>query len=460
MQKFPQVGLRAVFEISGFNRAWNQYQRVARDIDRITQKTANRVNRATQGMARSFTDFARRSSIVQEAFDNLRPSAAIAEFQRLNQAFLDLGDKAQVNVELFDHLANAGIGFSEAMQVAGGQIQFNLPAFDSLIQKGVDADAAFQRAAGGASKAGQSINLLGRSFTVTALATAAAIKVFRLGVRVIRESVEAYDELAEATRRLHHQTGLLTREASSWINIAQEAGISTGASERAMAMFLSRVADTRREMSSSGRSTSDFARAMDTLGVSILDNEGNLKTTDQLLNDVNQAFQRLGPGIVSSQLATDIFGRTGRQLLPILTDQEQSLSDLADQVERYGANLGAIDRAQFEELRNSQARLRESTVGLANEISRGWTETRTNVNNALAEIVNAFRKVDAFVRATGLLDFSNIFGSATASALRAQEQQATTFRERYEFFLRGETEMARHGSERNCRRPWTHLRRS
>jgi hypothetical protein len=395
----------------------------------------------TQDVARSFVDFARKSSIAQDAFDNLRPGASIQEFQRLEQAFAGLGEKAQVNVGIFDHLVNSGVGLADAMKVAGGQVQFSLSAFDSLIQRGASVEDAFQRASAGADGLSDRITILGRSFTVTALATTAAVAALRIGLRIVRESTEAYDELSEATRRVRLQTGLLTQEASTWVTVMEASGVSTGASERALTAFLGKVADLRRDMLEGNDLTDDFSKAMNTLGVSVVNSQGALRSTEAIMGDVNRAFQELGPGIVSNQLAMDLFGRTGRQLLPILVDQEQSLSDLADSVERYGANLGALDKEQFEELRNSQTRLRESTQGLQLVVGRGWAQARTNFNNALAEIINVVRQADAAIRA-----FQKTFLSV--------EGQMTPFRElgdlykrNLEFFLTGESEAARAAEE-------------
>jgi hypothetical protein len=444
-QKYPAIGLRAEFILSAFIPGARKYLNETARIDRATQQTAQRINRATQRMtqdvARSFTDFARKSSIVRDAFDNLRPEAAIQEYQRLSQAFSDLGDNARVNVDVFDQLVNAGVGVADAMRVAGGQVQFNLQAFDSLIQRGIGVEEAFRQASGGAEALSGKISILGREFSVMAVSTSAAIAALRLGVRIIRESNEEYDEFAEATRRVRLQTGLLTQEASAWVTVLETSGVSTATAERSLTNFLGKVADLRRDMLEGEELTSDFAKAMGTLGISVVDSQGNLRTTEEILNDVNRAFQRLGPGIVSAQLATDLFGYSGRQLLPIFVDQEQSLADLTDEVERYGASLGAIDRQQFEDLRNSQTRLRESTRGLRLEIGRGWVEARTEFNNFLAEFLNGFRKLDAAVRA----------GASIWESLQQGQTEVFTngqfLIEQYQKFLTGESETARAAEE-------------
>jgi hypothetical protein len=440
-QKFPEVGLRAVFELTGFQTGYRKYQTMMRDIDRTTQQTTKGVGQATKGLTgdvvRSFSEFARRSTIVQDAYDNLRPGAALAEMQRMSAAFLDLGRKAQVNVTVFDHLVNSGLDFGQAMQVAGGQIQFNLGAFDRLIQKGVDADQAFQLVTSGAADASKSVTVLGRSFSIMAVATGAAVAVLKIGIQVVRDSVESYEELAEATRQVHYQTGLLTQEASAWVNVSRAAGISTATSARAMTSFLGKVAELRREQLANVQSTSRFAWAMDFLKVEILDTNDQLKPTAQLLQEINEAVQALGPGYDTTAAATALFGYSGRFLLPILADQEQTLADMEAQAQSLGATLTSLDRENYEDLRKANIRLQQAFQGIKNEIARGWVPAITAAKNALADFLNFFRQIDARMRAF----------SATADAVRKGQvslAEATKYyADQLQYFLGIENEAAR-----------------
>jgi len=402
-QKFPEVGLRAVFEITGFNRNYNRYQSVMRDIDRTTKQTAQRVTNSSkgmsEGMASSFDELVRGSAALGDAMNSLPIDQQLQATQQWEQAFQALGQGTQVNIGLFDHLATSGVTLSDALSAAAGQVDLNVNAFDRLINRGMDADEAFRHTARSASSASSEVSILGRSFSVTSIAVAGTTAALRAGYQIVRESVDAYSELAEATRRVSLQTGLLTQEASAWVQIAGAAGISTTSAERAMSMFLSRVADMRREQVAGEESTSDFAMAISTLGISITNAQGTLRSTEDLLGDVNRAFQDLGPGIVSSQLATDLFGQSGRRLLPVLVDQERSMADIEAQAQVLGATLTSLDRENYEKLRQSSTRLQQAWAGLKNEIARGWVPAITAVKNGLADLLNTFRLLDAMVRA-------------------------------------------------------------
>jgi len=416
---FPQIGLRAVFELTGFNKSYTQYQTAMRDIDRITKQTAQSVTQSGQKMGadivRNFTDFARKSSIVKDAFENLKPEAAIQEYQRIGQAFTDLGDKAQVNVGVFDHLVNSGLGFTEAMQVAGGQIRINVQEFDKLIERGLSADQAFQRLTSGAGNAAQAVTILGRSFTTTAVAVTAITAAFGASIKLVRDSIEAYTELAEATRQLRYQTGLMTADASGWVQVLQASGLSATSSGRAMTTFLSKVSDLRREQLAGVESSDDFSKALDFLGVSITDSTGKLRPTEQLLGDVNQAFQELGPGVRTAQVAMDLFGYSGRQLLPILTDQKQSLSDFMTTFDQFGTTLTALSQQQYEEFRQANIELQAAIRGVSVYIATNWIPVLTQIARIAANVISIYRQiVDATYNVDGAQ--RTLVGNLTALA--------------------------------------------
>jgi ABC-type transporter Mla subunit MlaD len=376
MQKFPQVGLRAVFEISGFNRNYRQYERAVRDIDRITSQTARGVTRSGQrlsaGFAQSIDELAQKSELLSNF---LRAGALSPEgLDFLRDSFAGLSQGVGVNVEKFDELILSGATLSEAFEGAQGQIE------------GLTG----------------SVNILGRSFTASAVAIGAITTALGVSVRFVQRSIAEYIELSEATRRLRAETGLLAEEASGWVQVAQASGVSANTASRGLAQFLGRVSDLRREQELGQESTSDFAEALEFLNVSLTDSDGNLKSTQELLSDVNAAFQDLGPGIQTAGVAQDLFGRTGRQLLPILTDQQQSLNQYLATLDRFGARLGALNQKEYEEFLQAQFELRAAIQGVRNTIASQWIPVLTQVQRIAAAGINIWRTFTQILSVTGI----------------------------------------------------------
>ena len=171
------------------------------------------------------------------------------------------------------------------------------------------------------------------------------------------------------------------------------AGVTAATSERAITTFLSHVGQLHRDMMLGEESTNRFALAIKGMGIEIVDAEGNLRNTEDLLRDVNRRFQEYGPGVLSAQRAQELFGYSGRYMLPILTDQRLALEDYIETAERFGSTLNALDRKEYEEFRKSNAELKQSLQGVGNYIAGEWIPVLTGLARITANLISIYRRL-------------------------------------------------------------------
>ena len=88
------------------------------------------------------------------------------------------------------------------------------------------------------------------------------------------------------------------------------------------------------------------ASAFDTLGISLVDSTGKLKSNDQVMREIADSVQKLGVNTETSAAIFKIFGeRGGRELLPFLTQGSEG-------VDRFSSRMGpefAKNSAQFDD---------------------------------------------------------------------------------------------------------------
>lgn len=83
---------------------------------------------------------------------------------------------------------------------------------------------------------------------------------------------------------------------------------------------------TRMDESASGAGVG--AEAFDKLGLSAIDLEGNMKSQEQMFDETARALMGMPEGAEKSQLAFELFGKAGLELMPLLNGTEESLDDL------------------------------------------------------------------------------------------------------------------------------------
>jgi len=79
------------------------------------------------------------------------------------------------------------------------------------------------------------------------------------------------------------------------------------------------------------------AKAFDVLGISTKDSSGDLRNANQVFLDVADRFSRMQDGATKSALANQLFGKSGRELIPLLNEGR---AELEAATQAYAAHSG------------------------------------------------------------------------------------------------------------------------
>jgi hypothetical protein len=95
------------------------------------------------------------------------------------------------------------------------------------------------------------------------------------------------------------------------------------------------------------RGSGEAKRAFDALGISVTDQQGNLKTTEELFLEVADRLSNLKDGHQKTAMAMDIFGRSGAALIPLLNAGSEALREQIEQGKKLsGVTEESAKRAQ------------------------------------------------------------------------------------------------------------------
>lgn len=134
--------------------------------------------------------------------------------------------------------------------------------------------------------------------------------------------------------------------------------------------------------------TKDVQRAMDDLGISLTDSEGNMKSLDDLMGDLREGFSGLTEA-EKAQYAASLAGKEGMSgLLAIVSASDGDFNKLKDAV--YGCDGAAQQMAETmqDNLSGSVTILKSSAEGLGIEIYEGMAEPLKNAADAATGYVN------------------------------------------------------------------------
>lgn len=109
-------------------------------------------------------------------------------------------------------------------------------------------------------------------------------------------------------------------------------------------------------------------RAFDTLGVSTKDNQGRIKSTSVIMEEVSDKFKNIKDDAIRAQLANDLFGRSGERMANFLTQGSKAIRDQRQEARDLGMVLGRDALKDSENFIDAMTRMQGIFAGLKNTL--------------------------------------------------------------------------------------------
>lgn len=202
---------------------------------------------------------------------------------------------------------------------------------------------------------------------------------------------------ADAMSKLAQQVGLTTESMSALSYAADMSGVS-------QENFGTALVRLSKSMSDTAKGTGTAREAFKALGVSIKNNDGTLKSSEQLLGEIADKFAGYKDGAEKTAIAVEIFGRSGAQLIPLLNEGSAGIKDLTDEAAKLGIVLDTNSGRAAEQFNDNLARLGRVKDGLVLTITKQLLPSLTAMTDQLVEGAKQSGALEAAakVAATGI----------------------------------------------------------
>jgi hypothetical protein len=156
-----------------------------------------------------------------------------------------------------------------------------------------------------------------------------AISGIGLGA-IAKGAINAADNMNDVRQK----TGVSVEQLSKFQQAAEKSGTSLEGVSSAMVKL-------NRNLATDNKAAS---KALDDLGISATDASGNLKSTDQVMLEVADAFAKMPDGAEKSAAAMALFGKSGADLIPLLNGGRESIESLrATMTGEFAAGADALN---------------------------------------------------------------------------------------------------------------------
>lgn len=169
----------------------------------------------------------------------------------------------------------------------------------------------------------------------------------------MKKAVETGEELW----KISQQIGISVEHLSGLKYAAELSETSLEALTTSIGIFSKGIAGISEEVPQAGE-------ALELLGINTKDSNGNLRDTYDVLLDVADRFSRMEDGAGKTALAMRMFGRSGKELIPLLNEGATGIRAMYEEAERMGLIFSEKSAKAADEFNDNIKRLKENLSGL------------------------------------------------------------------------------------------------
>lgn len=178
------------------------------------------------------------------------------------------------------------------------------------------------------------------------------------------EAVESTAEYAGEMKDTADALGVTTDQFQELAWAGAQSGLKLGDLVSGMTLLT-------RAMYSAKTGGAEASTTFSQLGVSVTDSSGRMRGTEDVLKDLAKAFAQMPAGPERAAIAMEVFGKSGRKMVPLLLEGEDGLKAFADAAHRAGVVMSEEDLEAAKAFGDDMESLSTSLSGVTHEIGAG-----------------------------------------------------------------------------------------
>jgi hypothetical protein len=177
----------------------------------------------------------------------------------------------------------------------------------------------------------------------------------------LEESIRRTANAGEELLKLSHQIGMPVEELSGLKYAAElsETGIEELTGSVGLLSKNLHTIDDESKLSN---------RAIQALGISVKDTSGHIRGTHDILIDLADRFSNMKDGTEKTAFAMEIFGRSGKNMIPLLNEGSASIREMEREAKSLGITFTEESAKAADKFNDNLTRLKSSVMGLTYKI--------------------------------------------------------------------------------------------
>lgn len=246
---------------------------------------------------------------------------------------------------------------------------------EGFSEAGKDVDNVGKKAG----ESGEQVQSFGEK--LQSFATKVGVGMIAVGAGLTLFANNAKDTTVEFTKgaiQMSREIGVGVDEASRLVFAAQRMGLSVDDASKAFGILSKQIVATN-------NATEVGQTALSRLNIVTKNADGSTRDFTGVLFDVADKFKNMPNGVEKTTLAMELFGRSGKDLIPLLNQGAEGIKELEKKADELGITLTGDNIAKFQEYIKSQKDLADSSLALKMTIGREVIPAQAELNKKMNE---------------------------------------------------------------------------
>jgi len=160
------------------------------------------------------------------------------------------------------------------------------------------------------------------------------------------------------------------------------AAAQSGTNAETLEKGLAKLSRTMAESAAGGEAQKALFKA---LGVSATDATGKLRPVEEVFVDLSEKFRQYKGGAGEVKIATELFGKAGADLIPVLNEGRDGLRGFADEAANFGVVVGEDAVAQAQAFNDNLDKLQTILKGVFNSIAVDLLPSMSSLSQVMVD---------------------------------------------------------------------------
>lgn len=212
----------------------------------------------------------------------------------------------------------------------------------------------------------------------------------------IKSAVSDAFEGADNIQKLADQTGLTAEKVQELDYVGKTLGVDIETITGAQAKLT-------KAMSSARDGTGAQAEAFKALGISVTDAGGNLKDAKSVMYEAFDSLKNVGNETERDALSMSLFGKSAKDLNPLIKAGSGEMEKLAKQARDTGAIMSNETVSALDDTGDTMDQLKQSVIGAAGSFMAKFTPELKNVAEGIKGVLSGQLSLEDFMKTIGEL---------------------------------------------------------